>query len=95
MRYMVMNDEIFLKSVTPKQGLSWYVKWLSSIVILIGMVLTSVMITPLNLFFHMAGVFGWLIVGFMWNDRALILLNGIASVIFLTGIMNHYFGGAY
>ena len=95
MRYMVMNkDEIFLKSVTPKQGLSWYIKWVSSIIILIGMVLTSVMITPLNLFFHMTGVFGWLIVGFMWNDRALMLLNGIASVIFLTGIMNYYFGGA-
>ena len=89
------NNEIWLKSITPKGDLSWYIKWVSSFTILIGMVLTSVMITPLNLFFHMAGVFGWLIVGFMWNDRALMLLNGIALVIFLTGILKHYFGGAY
>ena len=89
------SNEIWVKLITPKQGWSWYIKWTSSIIILIGMVLTSIMMTPINLFFHMVGVFGWLVVGFMWNDRALMLLNGVATVIFLTGIMNHYFGGAY
>ena len=41
-----------IKSITPKGDLTWYVKWVSSIVILIGMALTSIQMTPINLYFH-------------------------------------------
>jgi hypothetical protein len=84
-----------IKSITPKGDLTWYVKWFSSIVILIGMVLTSVMMTPINLYFHLVGVVGWYIVGFMWHDRALMILNSAAAMIFLMGIVNYHFGGTY
>ena len=67
----------------------------SSFIILIGMALTSINLTPINLYFHFVGVVGWLIVGFMWHDRALMVVNSVASMIFLMGILNYYFGGAY
>ena len=84
-----------MKKVTPTYDLSWYVKWASSIVIIVGMILSSLNVYPINLYVHTVGVAGWLWVGFLWNDRALILLNGIAIAIFILGIGNHYVGGSY
>ena len=81
-----------IKKVTPLGGLSWYVKWISSLVIIVGMIMSSLNIYPYNLYIHLIGVAGWLWVGFLWHDRALILLNAIAVVIFALGIVNYYLG---
>ena len=95
-----MNTEYMKKKieqVTPKGDVSWYIKWISSVFIIIGMMLTSldVSLYPINLFFHLIGVGGWFLVGMLWHDRSLILLNGIAVTIFAMGIIKHFFGGAY
>ena len=86
-----------IKSVTPKGDLSWYVKWISSVFIILGMMMTSLDISlyPINLFFHLIGVSGWFVVGMLWHDRSLIVVNGIAMTIFMMGILKHFFGGAY
>tara|TARA_X000001382_G_scaffold51661_1_gene35244 strand:- start:1397 stop:1507 length:111 start_codon:yes stop_codon:yes gene_type:complete len=34
----------------------------------------------------------WTLVGLMWNDRALIVLNVVATVVLLTGIINLFTG---
>ena len=81
-----------MNKVTPTYDLSWYIKWASSIVIIVGMILSSLNVYPINLYVHTVGVAGWLWVGFLWHDRALILLNGIAIVIFVLGIGNYYLG---
>ena len=85
-----------LSSVTPKGDLSWYVKWIASIFIIMGMMLTSldVSLFPLNLFFHLTGVIGWFVVCKCYDDRSLIVVNGIAIAIFSMGIIKHFFGGA-
>ena len=82
-----------LDKVTPKGDLSWYVKWCSSLLVLTGMLLTSVDIYPNNLIFHLFGVMGWCVVGMLWHDRALILLNSVAIFIFASGLVNFYFNG--
>jgi len=41
----------------------------------------------------LVGVTGWLIVGMMWHDRALIFINGIAIFIYSTGIMKAFLPG--
>ena len=86
-----------IKSVTPKYDLSWYIKWVASLFIIGGMIMTSldVSLFPINLFFHLVGVSGWFVVGMLWHDRSLIVVNGIAISIFLMGILKHFFGGAY
>lgn len=88
-----LNSTRVFKKITPKGDLSWYIKWTSSFIILIGMALTSAGMTPYNLFFHLTGVIGWGIVGMLWHDRALIFINGVATFIFLSGIIGYYFGG--
>ncbi len=94
-----MNEKTkqLITSITPKYDKSWYIKWVSSFFIIMGMILTSldVSLFPLNLFFHLVGVIGWFVVGMLWHDRSLILLNGIAVSIFLMGILKYFFGGAY
>tara|TARA_B100000963_G_scaffold340561_1_gene339375 strand:+ start:23 stop:313 length:291 start_codon:yes stop_codon:yes gene_type:complete len=96
----MMNANDFkrrIESVTPKGDLSWYVKWISSVFIILGMMMTSLDISlyPINLFFHLIGVSGWFVVGMLWHDRSLIVVNGIAMTIFMMGILKHFFGGAY
>lgn len=81
-------NQIF--KVTPKHDLSWYIKWTSSIILLIGMSLTTLDVAPFNLFFHLVGVTGWLVVGMLWHDRALITINAVGVFIFLTGIGKYY-----
>ena len=88
-------SKIEWKKLTPVGTLDWYIKWVSSFIILIGMALTSINLTPFNLYFHFVGVSGWLIVGLMWHDRALMVVTSVAAMIFLMGILRYYFGGVY
>ena len=65
----------------------WFIKWTSSIILIIGMILTAYNIYPYNLFFHVVGLAGWLSVAIAWNDRSLIMLNTVALVIYANGII--------
>ena len=40
------------KKLTPIGTTDWYIKWVASAIILIGMCLTSINMIPYNLFFH-------------------------------------------
>jgi len=87
-----LNSTRVFKKITPKGDLSWFIKWGSSILIIIAMALTSANLYPTNIVFHLLGVSGWLVVGMLWHDRALIFLNGVAIFVFATGLLNHYYG---
>ena len=87
-----LNSTRVFKKITPKGDLSWYIKWVSSIFIIIGMALTSANLFPINIIIHGIGVAGWLVVGMLWHDRALIFLNAVAIFVYATGLLNHYYG---
>ena len=87
-----LNSTRVFKKITPKGDISWYTKWASSVLIIIAMALTSANLYPINIVFHLLGVSGWLVVGMLWHDRALIFLNGVAIFVFATGLLNHYYG---
>lgn len=85
------------KSTTPKGDLSWWIKWTSSIIVLAAISIRSANIPnelmfgfPLqvwDILFSWLGAVGWFIVGFMWKDRALILLNGVISLMLFGGLL--------
>jgi hypothetical protein len=80
----IENSNRIYKSATPKQDLSWYVKWTASLFILIGMSIRGLDgFQTIDLSVSIIGVAGWLIVGLLWKDRALILLNGIGLALLL------------
>ena len=70
-------------------GLDWYIKWFASIVLIIGAAVTALDMYPYNMYFQFVGLTGWLIVGIMWKDWALIVVNTIGSLILFAGII-HY-----
>ena len=78
------NSNRIFKSATPKYELSWYIKWGASLFILISMSMRGIEgLQFLDLCFSLIGVTGWLIVGVLWKDRALILLNGFGVALLL------------
>ena len=68
----------------------WYIKWAASIVLIVGIILTSNNIYPLNLYFYIVGLTGWFIVGMIWNDRALIVINVLSLAILTNGLVTYY-----
>lgn len=87
----IENSKRIYKSATPKQDLSWYVKWVASVVLLCAFAFRSTQQFPfVDLCLSLIGVSGWLWVGLLWKDRALVLLNGIAVFILISGLINHF-----
>ena len=79
------------KSATPKQDLSWYIKWIPSMFILTSMSMRGIDGLQLfDLILSLIGVAGWMWVGFLWKDRALILLNGVGIILFSRTLIQDY-----
>ena len=68
-------------------NLIMFTKWVSSLLILVGMALSASNIYPLNMYTHLVGITGWLVVAFALHDRSLIMLNTVAALIFTSGII--------
>jgi len=71
--------------------MDWYIKWFSSIVLIIGATTTAMNLYPFNMYFQFVGITGWLVVGIMWKDWSLIIVNIVGSVIMLVGIIHYHF----
>ncbi len=79
-----------LDKQTPTYTLDWYIKWIASIILVGGVILTSNNIYPLNLIVHAIGMFGWFIVAIIWNDRALLIINAVSLVLLINGLVSYY-----
>ena len=79
-----------LDKQTPTYTLDWYIKWIASIILVGGVILTSNNIYPLNLVVHAIGMFGWFIVAIIWNDRALLVINAVSLVLLINGLVSFY-----
>ena len=79
-----------LDKQTPTYTLDWYIKWIASIILIVGVILTSNNIYPFNLMVHALGMFGWFIVAIIWNDRALLVINAVSLVLLLNGLVSYY-----
>lgn len=69
------------------KDLSWYVKWVSSIILLTGLSVRALDVAgdyrSIDQALNLAGVFGWLIVGFLWRDRSIIITQAAGSAMLL------------
>jgi hypothetical protein len=88
-----LNSSRVYKKVTPRGDLSWYVKWISVVLILIATAARSVGTIPhIDMWFGFFGTIGWAFVGYLWHDRALMFLNAVLVTLLAMGLMNYYFG---
>ena len=84
----IQNSKRIFKSATPKQDLSWYVKWVGSVVLLCAMMFRAEGLYPLaDLILSFIGVALWLWVALLWRDRALIILNAVAMIVLGSGLL--------
>jgi len=67
---------------------AFVIKWFASVLSIIGYGMTGFGLEPWNIYFFLVGVFGWFIVGLLWNDRALILIHVIAFAAMVAGLLN-------
>lgn len=73
-----------ITSETPLYTKDWYIKWVASVFVLASMSLRGVEgYQDWDLGLSFIGVALWLVVSLMWNDRALILLNGVGLLFLL------------
>ena len=79
-----------IQKLTPTHTPDWYIKWVASFLLIIGVILTSNTVFPSNLIFHALGMLGWFVVGILWNDRALIVINAVTLALMSNGLITYY-----
>lgn len=70
----------------PVLDMAFHIKWVASIIQILGYALTAFEVMPLNLYLFLVGVMGWFIVGVLWNDRAIMLIHIVAFGAMIVGM---------
>jgi len=90
----IENSARIQKSVTPKYTPDWYIKWIASIIVLFAVAIRSAGIPELmvwDVFLSWLGAAMWAVVGWIWKDRAILLLNGVLSLMLFSGLLREIF----
>ena len=66
-------------------------KWISTILVLSGILFTNLNIYPVNILLHGIGVLGWTVSGFIIRDKAIMTNFGLQIPLFAIGFVNLYF----
>jgi hypothetical protein len=64
------------------------VKWIATIVLLVGYGLTGLNVVPWNVLAFVIGIALWFAVGVMWKDRAIMVVHVGAFIALATGYLN-------
>ena len=77
-----------MQKITPTYDLSWYLKWIGSLFIMSGIVCRAVGVFPLyDLVSSCVGTGCLTVMAYLWHDRALLVLNGVACAALMMGIL--------
>ncbi len=83
-----------MRESIKRETVAWYLKWFASCMLILGMSVRASgvqEIAYLDLVFSFVGVCGWLGVSILWEDRALIMVNGVGFVILFTGLIRYFY----
>jgi|TARA_R110002153_G_scaffold47815_2_gene135034 hypothetical protein len=83
----IKNSKRIFKSATPKYTLDWYIKWVASVFVLSAMSIRGIDgYQYYDVILSAMGISLWLWVSILWQDRALILLNGVGLLFLLRNL---------
>jgi uncharacterized membrane protein len=71
-----------------KWNLEFIIEWVSTILVIVGAMLTAWNIYPMNLAFQFVGNVGWFAVGYMWKKWSLMTIQAVISVIYIAGLIS-------
>ena len=84
-------DYIKGNTMRKDRDLSWYLKWTASAFVITAVICRSLLLDPIfDILFSIAGTSGWFIVGWLWRDSAVMVLNGVLSATLAFGILNYF-----
>jgi hypothetical protein len=63
------------------------IKWLGTILCLLGIALTSFNLYPANIFLSLFGSALWTLAGFMQQDKPLFLVEFVAVIFYIMGVI--------
>ncbi|SLN26654.1 DUF6552 family protein [Oceanibacterium hippocampi] len=66
--------------------IAFAIKWIASAMQILGYSATAVGLAPWNIYLFLAGLTGWLAVGVLWNDKAIMLIHLAALGAMLVGL---------
>ena len=73
-----MPVQAIQKRSIGSEDIAFAIKWVASIIQILGYTATAFGFTPLNIYLFLVGLLGWFAVGVMWKDRAIMLIHIIA-----------------
>ena len=65
-------------------------KWGSTFLVLTGILLAQFNLYPLYIFIHSIGALGWMMSGYLMQDKAVMTNFGLQLPIFAIGYMNYF-----
>jgi hypothetical protein len=69
---------------------AWYMEWLSTAILIVGVALTAYNIYPANIYWSLAGNLGWAIVAVAWRKWSLLTIQGVVTVIYMFGVYSSW-----
>ena len=83
-----MTATTIKNNIGDGQSIAFIIKWVASIIQIMGYTATAFGWTPLNIYLFLAGLVGWFAVGVMWNDRAIMLIHAVALGAMFVGLVS-------
>jgi len=88
-----IHGNIEMSSTTPadlnhNSRLAVVIKWVASIIQILGYTATGFGWTPWNIYLFLVGLVGWFTVGVLWNDRAIMLIHIVALGAMSVGLVS-------
>ena len=68
----------------------FYAEWLSTFILIVGVILTSINWYPYNIYWSLAGNIGWSIIGYVWKKWSLLIIQLILSAIYCAGLYSYW-----
>ena len=68
-----------VKPTTPTGTVDWYVKWLATVLAVVGVFTISAGLTQYGQFAYIFSSIAWIYVGMQWSDRAIMIGSAISG----------------
>ena len=65
-------------------------KWIGTVLVLIGILLTNLNIYPVNIFTQGLGALSWTVAGYLAKDKAILTNFSLQLPLFLVGLINAF-----
>jgi len=66
----------------------FFMEWIGTLVVLIGVAMTSFNIYPANLYVGLLGTLMWTVVGWKWRKWSLLVIEAAIAILYIAGIIS-------